>query len=208
MSRTFFLLLALLVSTCCLGASADSTQQRRLQKLSDEMRLKKPKLKEDEYEVRIWNRQSLAYGDAQTLYRLIKRRKTFTVSKYIILWNTYEFKHATEFKSTRPVPSELWQKLVELNMLTLPDMSALHDQLFPKPQNDSTWNVIEADGTVSVKAKIQKSRVIIADGEGYYLQVFGKDSYPDYAYSNPFSYIKHRPDIVELGKVVAILNEV
>ncbi|GAB3540230.1 hypothetical protein [Spirosoma fluminis] len=209
MSRLFVLFLALLVSTCCLGASADSTQQRRFQKLSDEMRIKKLRLKENDYEVRIWNKQSLAYGDAQTLYRLVKRREKLTVSKYSIWWNKYEFKQATERKSVRPATMELWQKLVEHDMLTLPDMAALHDQLFPSPQPDSAWNVIEADGTVSVKAKIRRSKqVIIGDGEGYYFQVFGQNRYHDYEYGNPYIYIKYRPEIVELSKVVAILNDI
>ncbi|MCK8495634.1 hypothetical protein M0L20_27460 [Spirosoma sp. RP8] len=208
MRRTFFLILAFLVSTNCLRASADSTRQRRFQKLADEMRLKKPKLKEGDYEVRIWNRQSLQYGDAQMLYRLIKRKETFTVTKSIILWNKHEFKHATEFNSNRPVTVELWQKLLQHNILTLPDMTALRDQLFPKPEKDSTWNVIEPDGTVSVKAKRKRNKwIIIGDGEGYYFQVFGKDSYHDYEYSNPLGYVKEKTEIIELCNVVAILHD-
>jgi hypothetical protein len=142
------------------------------------------------------------------LYRLIKKQKSLTVSKYIILSDQRGFRHATSFKSTVPVTDYLWNRLVEQGILTLPDQAAIHDQLFPKPQKDSTWNVIEPDGSVSVKAKIRRNRsVLIGDGESYYFYVFSATGYHKYGYSNPRGYLKSMPAIAELQKVVGILDE-
>lgn len=186
----------------------DSTRKERRQALAGKMRIREPILREGEYEVRIWNRCELCYGEAHVLYRLIKRKETFTVSKYTIRWNKYEFEQAKKFKPPRPATIALWNKLTEQNILILPDEFVIHDQLFPKPGKDSTWNVIEADGTVSVKAKIRReSWMLIGDGESYYFQVFSKDNYHDYGYSNPLGYMKGKPEIAELKNVVSILNE-
>ncbi|QIP11475.1 hypothetical protein G8759_01905 [Spirosoma aureum] len=190
------------------AGQADSTRNSKLAILAKKMHLKEPKLKEAEYEVRIWNKCGLCFGDAQMLYRLIKKQKSFTVSKYIILSDQRGFLHATSFKPTVPVTAYLWNRLVELGILTLPDQTAIQAQLYPKPQRDSTWNVIESDGSVSVKAKIRQNRsVLISDGESYYFDVFSATGYHNYGYSNPHGYLKAMPTIAELQKVVGILDE-
>ncbi|QHV98986.1 hypothetical protein [Spirosoma endbachense] len=207
------LVIRLLLFFCLSGkvlaaGQVDSTRNSKLAILAKKMHLKETELEEGDYEVRIWNKCGLCFGDAQMLYRLIKKQKSFTVFKYIILSDQRGFRHATSFKPTVPVTDNLWSRLVEQGILTLPDQAAIHDQLFPKPQKDSTWTVIEADGSVSVKAKIRQNRsVLISDGESYYFDVFSATGYHNYGYSNPREYLKAMPTIAELQKVVGILDE-
>jgi len=207
--RLFLLVGFFLSSHVSAGIAIDSTIKVRLQNLAKKMHLKTPKLAEGDYEVRIWNECGLCFGDAHELYRLIKNRKTIRLSKYNLRFNKNEFIQA---KRTNPAVlslQELWNRLMQQSILTLPDQSAIYDELHPKPQKDSTWNIIETDGSISVKAKRKAGgNVIISDGESYYFEVFGTDTYRIYEYGNPREYVKYKPNIVELRHVNTILDEI
>ncbi|MBD2754916.1 hypothetical protein [Spirosoma validum] len=206
-----FLMFACVVSMNALaGVSTDSTTKLRFQTLAKKMRLKTPELKEGEYEVRIWNDQALRYGEAQMLYILTKKEKQFSVSKYLIESDRQGFRYAVQLNPnpTIPIDNTLWEQFVQQGILGPPNEVVIHDQLFAKPPKDSTWNVVEADGIVSVKAKLRNdTRVLIADGEGYYFEVFSATSYQSASYGNPRGYLEHKPNIAELRKVVTILNK-
>lgn len=206
-----FLMFAYVLSMNALaGVSTDSTTKLGFQTLAKKMHLKTPKLDEGEYEVRIWNNQALRYGEAQMLYVLTKKEKQFSVSKCIIESDGQGFRHAVHLNPnpTIPIDNTLWEQFVQQGILGPPDEVVIHDQLFAKPPKDSTWNVVEADGSVSVKAKRRDNpMLIIADGEGYYFEVFSADSYRSAGYGNPREYLKFKPNIAELRKVVTILNK-
>ncbi len=176
--------------------------------LAGKLRLKTPKLKEGEYEIRIWNQQGLMFGTAQMLYVLSKKQDSMTVFKYLIRWNRNRFKYATKLQPNGSVSSEeLWIQLTKNDLLTLPDEAAIYAQLHPRQPKDSSWTSVETDGSISVHAKKFENSVWILDGEGYYVEIFGPEGYRGYSYSNPRGYIRHKPDIVELQKMVAILDE-
>lgn len=204
----------LLISFCMLihvlaGVLIDSTTKQQFQNLADKMGLKTPNLKDGEYEVRIWNEQALRYGDAQMLYVLTKTKRKFIISKYLIDSDRRGFRHAIRLNPNPKIPigDTLWTQFVQQGIIDLPDMSLLHDKLYPKPPKDSTWTAVEADGSVSIKAKRRNTNwVITGDGEGYYFEVCSAGTYRSYSYRNPRSYLKSKPNISELQKVVAILD--
>lgn len=185
----------------------DSMETQRFKKLATQMRLKSPELKEGEYEVRIWNNWALHYGEAHMLYVLNKFPKTLVVSKYVIESNKKGFRYAIQLKPTVPVTMDLWEKLLQQDLLTLPDQVAIEHQLHPPQSKDSTWTAVESDGSISVHAKKPgEGSVWISDGEGYYFELFTLDGYRCYSYGNPRSYLVSKPKISELQKVVAILD--
>lgn len=183
--------------------------QPKLDSLAKNLRLKEPDLQGGEYEVRIWNRQQLMYGDAQSLYLLRRTRQAITISKYVITWQGPKFKGARKIKPFRPATDSLWMKLVKQNILTLPDQIAIYDRLHPRPKKDSTWSVVEADGSINVKAnRTAVGNVLIGDGEAYYVEILGYGEYRLYAYSNPKGYYKAEPTIPELQKLTTILTTI
>jgi len=207
----FVLFAIALVNNGFAVAQLDSTVRAAYVTLADKMRLRPPKLKEGDYEVRIWNRQSLVYGTAQTLYVLKKKEKAITASMYIIRSDESGFKYTVRLRPTLILTPELWSRLLQYDMLTLPDQAAIQTQLHPpyRPRKDSSWISVETDGSVSVHAKrITDNLLVVSDGEGYHVEVFEANEYRGYGYSNPRIYSKHRPDIVELKKMVAILDEI
>lgn len=174
------------------------------------MGLKEPELKANEYEVRIWNRQSLRYGDAHMVYVLRKNRKGLIVVKYLINSNQQGFQFAESLNPTVTVTLNLWERLVRKNILTLSDHSVVFKKLYaePEPRKDTVRGRMEPDGSFTIKGyKTTRRRVLIADGEGYSFEVFGKDSYRAYDYSNPRSYIEYEPQSPELRDVVSILDD-
>ena len=186
---------------------SDSTMKVRLKNLAEKMQLKAPDLARDEYEVRIWKKVQLLYGDAHEVYILSKREKILTINKYIINSDKAGFKHAVELNSTTPTSLDLWKQLMEQDILVLPNELAIVNQLHPQQKKDSTYITTEQDGSVSVHAKKIERSVWVLDGESYYFEVFGMGSYRSYGYSNPREYLKYKPEISELQKVVAILDK-
>lgn len=186
--------------------TADSTAGL-FQKLSGQLGLKEPRLNANEYEVRIWKKCQLCFGEAQVLYRLIKKGENARLSRFDIQFNKNKFLRAKRIHPTTLNFQELWYRLIKMDILILPDQSAIDEELHPKPQKDSTWNVVETDGSISVHAKKKKPSYWIGDGETYYFEIFRIDGYRLYKYDNPKGYLRHRPDIVELQKVISILDE-
>ena len=207
---TFWVLFVGLSISISAKTPVDSVISAKFQKLADRLRLRKPKLKEDEYEVRIWNKQGIVFGTAHTLYVLNKKQKALAATKYSIYWDRDEFRSANKAKPTVNISPELWGRLMRYGILTLPDEKAIYDRLHPRrvPRKDSTWTSVESDGSISVHAeRMPAGDMIVGDGEDYYVEVFDTNGYRIYSYSNPRIYFKHKPDIVELQKMVAILDE-
>ncbi len=172
------------------------------------MKLRTPELSESEYEVRIWNKQGLMYGDAQMLYILSKTKQEFEASKYIIYWDGPVLSRITKHKPVVPTTDSLWNQLLKENILTLPNEVAIYNQLRPPQPKNSSWITTEKDGSVNVHAKKRENGVYITDGEDYYVEVFGHNSYRQYAYSNPKGYIRYKPKILELRQFVTILEKI
>lgn len=212
MKRMSFLLWFSLMLTT--GAQArvpsDSTAKKRFQKLVEQIGLKEPDLKADEYEIRIWNRQALRYGDAQMAYVLRKTRKRFTIVKYIIESNRQGFQFAKRFKPTVTTTPVLWERLLKRNILTLPDQAFVFERLYPKPEphKDTTRTRIEADGSFTIIGyKKPKRRTIVSDGEGFSFEIFSADGYRVYHYGNPRSYLMDEPQSEELRNMIGILDD-
>lgn len=211
MKRASFLLCSLMLTT---GAQArvpsDSTAKKRFEKLAEQIGLKEPNQKADGYEVRIWNRQALRYGDAQMAYVLRKTKKRFTIEKYVINSNQQGFQFATRFKPTVTIRPTLWERLLKRNILTLPDQAFVFERLYPKPEphKDTTRTRMEADGSFTIIGyKKPKRQPMIGDGEGYSFELFSANGYRVYHYGNPRSYFMDEPQSEELRNVVGILDD-
>ncbi|GAB3712960.1 hypothetical protein GCM10027592_51840 [Spirosoma flavus] len=170
------------------------------------MRLKVPTLGADEFEVRIWQKCQLCFGEAHELYLLEKRTKKFTLTKYKIRSDKQGFRDFTKVKSIESVPDSVWMEFVQLDILTPPDYAAIDRQLHPR-HKDSTYTSIEPDGSINVHAKKFESSVWVSDGESYHVDVFGQNSHQQYEHGNPQSYLRAKPKVKELQKFVAILDK-
>ncbi len=187
-------------------APGDSTVYSALHQLTDKLHLKEPKLRKDEYEVRIWQREQLVFGPAQVVYILKKTAKNVRLTKYQIHFDKPNFQRFTHIKPVRRIDSTFWNRLVKQDILTMPDDSAIENRLRPKPKKDSTRVTIESDGSIAVKANKKAPRFMISDGQTYYFEVFSADSHREYSYHNPVAYLS-AIQLPELQKVVAILDE-
>ncbi|GAB3987002.1 hypothetical protein GCM10028807_05620 [Spirosoma daeguense] len=174
--------------------------------LAEKMRLKTPSLEAGEYEVRIWQKCQLCFGEAHELYRIEKQTDKFSVTKYSIHSNKTGFRNFTRIKPSKLVTDSLWTELVQLDILVLPDEAAIESRLRPR-HKDSTYTSVEPDGSVSIHAKKQESSVWISDGESYHIDVFSQNSHRRYEYGNPRGYLRAKPKIQELQKIVAILDK-
>ncbi|WP_420148497.1 hypothetical protein [Spirosoma sp.] len=203
--RSVFLFIFLVLS----GKTVAQTQSKLyFPALSEKMGLKMPRLKDGDYEIRVWKKCQLCFGEAHELFRLIKTERKLSLSKYNLRFRRDKFIRAEEIESKKIVPDDLWRRLEQQNVLTLPDQAAIADELHPRPQRDSTWYTISSDGTINVHAKKKKNSFIwITDGESYHFEIFSANGSRTYAYINPHGDFRHKPEIIELKKVVSILDE-
>lgn len=176
------------------------------------MRLKRPNLKQDEYEVRIWNRVALMYGNAQVAYILRKTKKRLRARRYVINWKREDFQSAKRQRPTISPTHAFWDRLMRRNILTLPDERIVFDRLYPpyKPQpiTDTVKAGMQADGSFTIKGYgITPKRDIIVDGEYYLFEIFGADSYRVYSSSNPSNYSDRDLQAEELQNMVGILDD-
>ncbi|MBD2702734.1 hypothetical protein IC229_18955 [Spirosoma sp. BT702] len=176
-------------------------------RLAEKMRLKTPELGVGEYEVRIWKKCQLCFGEAHELYLLEKHTNKFTVTKFNIRSNKRGFRSFTQIKPLKPIPDSLWTELIQQDMLTPPDHATIDRQLHPLSPKDSTYTSIEPDGSVSIHAKRQEVSVWISDGESYHVDVFEQGTYKRCEYHNPADYLRVKPKVRELQKFVAILDK-
>lgn len=196
-----------LLATASASVPGDSAVHRYFSAIAGKLKLGEPRLKKEEYEIRIWQKQGLVYGEAQMVYVVKKTPRKLQVVKFLINSDRRGFQYATTLNSTLPLDPKLWDRLVEQEILVLPSESAIASQLHPKNQKDSTWYIIESDGSVTIKARKTKRSVWFTDGESYHFEVFSANKYLSYSYANPHSYLRAMPEITELRKVVTILDE-
>lgn len=192
-------------------AQADSaTVAVRFDALANKMKVRQPKLKADEYQVRLWVKVSLAYGDAQKLVVLDKKPNSLVVSEYEIVWDKYTFDKAKCIRNKAEVDTMVWQKLLADGLLTLSDQSMLKEQLFPKRSPRDTTVAVRVDslGAVTVTAKKTESYVFISDGVHYRFDILGANSRRSYDYHCPAGYARVRTKVVELKKVVSLLTQI
>ncbi len=185
----------------------DSAATSRVERLAQRMKIKDPKLRSAEYQIRLWVKVELMFGDAQNLYVLDKRRNKLLLTQYAIESDTnYMYRSHTLVDKSVLTDVNVWRELVENDVLTLPDQSLLREQIFPKPIKDSSWVEIGSDGVPTVRARRKEATVLMGDGTSYHVQVFGSTLQRTYSYHCPAAYSRVRTKVVELQKVVRILN--
>ncbi|GAB3757721.1 hypothetical protein GCM10028817_29960 [Spirosoma pomorum] len=173
------------------------------------MGLKEPKLKSEEYEIRIWYNMSFQYGEAQMAYLLRKTQQEFTVAKYLIKSNKRGFQKATLLQPTLPVSPDSWSRLLAKNILVLPDRSVVFERLYrrPAPISDTDRVRQETDGSFTIRGQKNKNQIAILDGEAFYFEVFSVNNYHAFVYDNPRRYSSFYSECEELRNVVDILDE-
>ena len=200
----------LVLTTDTVAHTPTDSTAGHFQKLSSRLGLKEPNLEANEYEVRIWNRQALRYGEVQMAYVLRKTREKFTVVKYIIESNEQGFQFAISLKPTVSVTQVLWKRLLGKDLLTMPDQSSVLERLLnqPGPLKDTVQGGLQADGSFTIKSYKSRPRVIVADGESFLFDVFSANGHRSYSYSNPDDLSRVYPESKELRNILAILNDV
>ncbi len=185
----------------------DDSWQVELLSLASQLDWRDPKLNEGDYEVRIWHRYELVKGAAHGAYIIRKTDTKVSVEGYRIRYSEKGRPNAIHYRPKAKPSLDIWRKLVDNHLLTLPtwsDVEARHVASFPK---DSTWSEVATDGVITVKARKTRRRVFISDGESYAFSVFSHDKSRFYTYSNPSLYVKEYADIPELHDVIGILRE-
>ena len=211
-----YLILVSLISSFFLGnvfadVSTDSTTKARFQRLADKLRIKEPESAEGDYQIRIWKKCGLCFGDAQMAYILHKTKKRFSVLKYIINLNQQGFQFSKRLKPTVPIKPVFWERLLKRNILTLPNQSVVLERLYamPEPRRvDTVQAGMQVDGSFTVKGhKTPRGRTLVSDGEGYSVELFSTSGYRIYSYSNPDVYLGDNPQSEELQNIVGILSD-
>ncbi|WP_019989082.1 hypothetical protein [Rudanella lutea] len=213
MSRIVLLLFWLAYWPACATPDDSTRVQARFDALAQKVGLKTLPLKPGNYQVRIWTKVSLAYGDAQKLYVLDRTDAGLFLSEYSLNWAQNRFENSERLTRRKKVDPAIWSQLVSDGLLTLPDQSVLREQIFPKsaPRDTSipsTVVSVDKEGEVTVKAPKNTERyVIIGDGISYRFDIFSAEGHRTYKYHCPAGYGKVRTKVVELQQVVSILKQ-
>lgn len=185
----------------------DEKWQLDLEHLTQQLGWRTPTLKEGEYEVYVWNRQGLIRGAAHSVYRIRKTNRRLAVDGYGIRYTSEGIPSVKRSRPKAGMSLEVWNKLVDKRLLTLPTWSDVQTRYYASFPKDSTWTEVSPDGTVTVKARRIRGRMAISDGEAYAFSIFSHDGFRFYSYSNPFSFYREYKDIPELRDVTGMLTE-
>jgi hypothetical protein len=214
MIRYGLLLIAWLLTNMPVSAQATTTRnwydekwQAELEQLTQQLGWRTPTLKEGDYEVYVWNRQSLVRGPAHSVYRIRKTNRRLVIDRYGIRYTPEGTPKAERARPKARMSMETWNKLVDSQLLTLPTWSDVQTSYYASFPKDSTWTEVSPDGTITVKAYKFRSRAIFGDGESYAFSIFSHNNSRIYMYDNPFSSYRVLPDIPELRDVTGILTE-
>jgi hypothetical protein len=188
-------------------AQIDSTYRQRLDELATQLRVRKPKLEQGDYQLLIWERVSIMYGVAHKLYVLNKKKNSVRLTVYSMQYDKSRLKGFRRDVSNKKVSLALWQELVRHDVLNLPDMATLWRQIRKPSRRDTTSRVeVDSAGSVYVIAnKYTNNHFMISDGTSFSFQVYGKAYYHDYGYSNPIEYARAYPEAADLQKAAIIL---
>lgn len=180
--------------------------------LTQKIGLKHPKLRNNEYEVRLWVKTALAYGDAQELYVIHQKKNRLTLKQYFIYFQKTQYlKHVVTFTALIKNTS-LWNSLTAHDVLTLPNGQEIISDIFKEERQkmrqfrDTTRVEIINDSIRVVGRRSRGRLLIIGDGTSYYFEAFSKNTFHKYAYHCPATYLQAYPQKKELEKVNAIIQ--
>jgi hypothetical protein len=214
MIRYGLLLIAWLLTNLPVSEQATTTRnwydekwQAELEQLTQQLGWRTPMLKEGEYEVYVWNRQSLVRGPAHSVDRIRKTNRRLVIDRYGIRYTPEGRPKAERARPKARISMEIWNKLVDSQLLTLPTWSDVQTSYYASFPKDSAWNEISSDGIVTVKARRTRGRMAVSDGKAYAFSIFSRTGFRFYSYSNPSIFYREYKDIPELHNVIGILSE-
>ncbi len=114
-------LLGLCLLSQTLAAVPDSAIYGNLHRLADKLHLKKPKPRKNEYEVRVWQKEQLVRGAAHKVYVVRKTGRTVQLFSYQVYADTWTLRKPVHQQSRHVADSTVWNRLVQSDILTLPD---------------------------------------------------------------------------------------
>ncbi|GAB3332945.1 hypothetical protein GCM10027299_39890 [Larkinella ripae] len=192
--------------------ATDTVIRSRFESLARQLRLKKPALEEGEYEVRMWVKEELRYGDFQVLYVLTKEHNKLKTTRYSLEYDKHKFTGFKKQVINTKEDQAIWKKLIANDITMLPDMVSLPVFRPYKPEPGDTSRRVDVSSggevTITMKKRPERGFLLIADGTSYHFEILSKKYYHHYTYSNPLQYSKHYTDTVELQKVSAIIDEI
>lgn len=186
----------------------DERWQQQLQQLTKRLGWSTPTPKVGDYEVRIWYKHGLVKGAAHGIYIIRKINRNVFLNKYRIQYTEQGSPVVSRYRPKHKLPLAVWDKLLERHLLTLPTLSDILTRYYAGLPRDSTWTEIAPDGTITVKARKSRKRLLFGDGSVEYgFSIFSHEGSRFYVYSAPDLYCRELPTIPELRNAVDILNE-
>ncbi|NBB19675.1 hypothetical protein GVN20_09960 [Runella sp. CRIBMP] len=180
--------------------------------LTQKIDIKHPKPRNEEYEIRLWVKTALAYGDAQELYVIHQKKNRLTLKQYFFYsQKTQYLKHIVTFKASIKDTS-LWSSLTAHDVLTLPNGTEIVRDVFKEEGQkmrqfrDTTRVEIINDSIRVVGRRSRGKQMIVLDGTSYYFEIFCKNTFHKYAYHCPATYSHAYPQKKEFEKANTIIQ--
>lgn len=151
-------------------------------------KIKRKLPKKSDLEIRIWIGGGIAYPGYVNLFTLFNKKGNWAAKAYEFKV-TSKIEKVTELKVLGKA-AEIWNTLEQNEVLNLPDMSLLSDQLF----------FINEDG--------YESKVRAEDGLTYTIELISENAKRKYEYYCPNAQLKRISTVDELEKIVNIINAI
>lgn len=177
--------------------------------LTKQLRLNKPRLPRNSYQVRLWVNLSLAIGEAEELYIITQKRKKLSLEKRTLFHTKEGFLRSTVDFKVSLKETTFFNELIANAVLSSRDQSIVTDSLYNVYRSfKQTTRVEIQDGEVQVISNKPPKLTMLLDGTTYYFEVMGNDFFRKYKFHSPKSYAKMYPEIGELSRNVDLIRRI
>ena len=174
--------------------------------LTKQLRLNKPRLPRNSYQVRFWVNLSLAIGEAEELYIITQKRKKLFLEKRTLFHTKEGFLRSTVDFKVSLKETTFFNELIANAVLSSRDQSIITDSLYNVYRSfKQTTRVEIQDGEVQVISNKPPKLTMLLDGTTDYFEVMGKDFFRKYKFHSPKAYAKMYPELGELGRNVDLV---
>ncbi|WP_428653855.1 hypothetical protein [Runella sp.] len=180
--------------------------------LAQKIGLKHPKLRNKEYEIRLWIKTALVYGDAQELYVIHQKNNRLTLKRFHLYFQKHEYLRHTASFNDKAKDTLLLRNLIAHKVFTLPNGKGIVDEVLKEErqkmsQFSDTVRVEIVNDTIRVVGRKRIGKLLLVlDGTGYYLEAFGKNFFHKYSYHCPATYSETYPQKKDFGNANAIIK--
>ncbi|HAO50332.1 MAG TPA: hypothetical protein DCR35_14160 [Runella sp.] len=177
--------------------------------LTKQLRLNKPRLPRNSYQVRLWVNLSLAVGEAEELYLITQKRKKLSLEKRTLFHTKEGFlRSKVDFKVSLK-ETTFFNELIANAVLSSRDQSIITDSLYNVYRSfKQTTRVEIQDGEVQVIFNKPPKLTMLLDGTTYHFEVMGNGFFRKYKFHSPKAYAKMYPELGELSRNVDLVRRI